>query len=50
MVPGIDLSGVVSHHVDRASAGDDEVVLRRSWGVGEGHWGGMAEKKRQPKW
>ncbi|MGB5444598.1 MAG: MDR family oxidoreductase, partial [Psychromonas sp.] len=43
MVPGIDLAGqVVESKDDRYQAGD-QVVLT-GWGVGEGHWGGMAEK------
>ncbi|MGF1759665.1 oxidoreductase [Photobacterium sagamiensis] len=45
MVPGIDLTGhVVESSDDRYQAGD-QVVLT-GWGVGEGHWGGMAEKAR----
>lgn len=45
MVPGIDLTGrVVDSSDDRYQAGD-QVVLT-GWGVGEGHWGGMAEKAR----
>ena len=43
MVPGIDLSGVVSQSEDPRSKEGDEVVLT-GWGVGENHWGGMAEK------
>ena len=43
MVPGIDLSGVVSQSDDPRYKEGDEVVLT-GWGVGEGHWGGMAEK------
>ncbi|MEZ8699864.1 MULTISPECIES: MDR family oxidoreductase [Vibrio] len=43
MVPGIDLSGVVSQSDDPRYKAGDEVVLT-GWGVGEGHWGGMAEK------
>lgn len=43
MVPGIDLAGVVeeSRHPD-FKAGD--AVLLNGWGVGEGHWGGLAEQ------
>nr|WP_283777851.1 MDR family oxidoreductase [Sansalvadorimonas sp. 2012CJ34-2] len=45
MVPGIDFAGtVIESHDDRYQKGD-EVVLT-GWGVGEGHWGGMAEKAR----
>ncbi|WP_223508212.1 MULTISPECIES: MDR family oxidoreductase [unclassified Pseudomonas] len=45
MVPGIDLAGVVevSGHPDY-KVGDQ--VLLNGWGVGEGHWGGLAQKAR----
>ena len=45
MVPGIDLAGVVedSSHPDY-KAGD--AVLLNGWGVGEVHWGGLAQKAR----
>ena len=45
MVPGIDLVGVVeeSGHADYRVG--DSVVLN-GWGVGEGHWGGLAQKAR----
>ena len=45
MVPGIDLAGVVeaSDHPDY-QPGDR--VLLNGWGVGEGHWGGLAQKAR----
>lgn len=45
MVPGIDLVGVVeeSGHADYRVG--DRVVLN-GWGVGEGHWGGLAQKAR----
>ena len=45
MVPGIDLAGVVeeSRHPD-FKAGD--AVLLNGWGVGESHWGGLAEQAR----
>ncbi|RGP56567.1 MULTISPECIES: MDR family oxidoreductase [Halopseudomonas] len=45
MVPGIDLAGVVeaSNH-DRYKVGDR--VLLNGWGVGETHWGGLAQKAR----
>lgn len=43
MVPGIDLAGVVSQSEDPRYKEGDEVVLT-GWGVGENHWGGMAEK------
>lgn len=45
MVPGIDLVGVVeeSNH-PKYRAGDS--VLLNGWGVGEAHWGGLAQKAR----
>jgi acrylyl-CoA reductase (NADPH) len=45
MVPGIDLAGTVeaSSHPDYQPG--DAVVLN-GWGVGEGHWGGLAQKAR----
>lgn len=45
MVPGIDLVGTVEHssHADYR-VGDS--VLLNGWGVGEGHWGGLAQKAR----
>ncbi|RKR07667.1 acrylyl-CoA reductase (NADPH) [Kushneria sinocarnis] len=45
MVPGIDFAGTVesSEHPDYRS-GDN--VLLNGWGVGESHWGGLAEKAR----
>lgn len=45
MVPGIDLTGTVSESSDSRYQAGDKVVLT-GWGVGEGHWGGMAEKAR----
>ncbi|HET8882407.1 MAG TPA: MDR family oxidoreductase [Solimonas sp.] len=45
MVPGIDFAGVVeASSSDRFKVGD-RVVLN-GWGVGEGHWGGLAQKAR----
>ncbi len=45
MVPGIDLAGTVeSSHHPRYKAGDR--VLLNGWGVGEMHWGGLAQKAR----
>ncbi|MDV7209779.1 acrylyl-CoA reductase (NADPH) [Azotobacter beijerinckii] len=45
MVPGIDLAGMVE-----SSASPDfkpgDAVLLNGWGVGEGHWGGLAQKVR----
>ncbi|MCL7463298.1 MDR family oxidoreductase [Pseudomonas sp. NW5] len=45
MVPGIDLAGVVeeSSHPD-FQPGD--AVLLNGWGVGESHWGGLAQRAR----
>lgn len=45
MVPGIDLVGTVSSSdSDKFKAGDQ--VLLNGWGVGEKHWGGLAQKAR----
>ncbi|PRY71970.1 MULTISPECIES: acrylyl-CoA reductase (NADPH) [Halomonas] len=45
MVPGIDLAGTVeSSSTDAYRPGD--AVLLNGWGVGEKHWGGLAEKAR----
>ncbi|HMW23625.1 MAG TPA: MDR family oxidoreductase [Burkholderiaceae bacterium] len=50
MVPGIDFAGTVESSADPAFAVGDAVVLN-GWGVGEGHWGGLAERARVPgKW
>jgi acrylyl-CoA reductase (NADPH) len=43
MIPGIDLAGRVIESKDSRYKAGDNVVLT-GWGVGEGHWGGMAEK------
>ena len=45
MIPGIDLAGTVleSAHADWKAG--DKVVLN-GWGVGETHWGGLAQKAR----
>lgn len=45
MVPGIDLAGEVEHSDDPAHRVGDKVVLN-GWGVGEKHWGGLAQKAR----
>lgn len=45
MVPGIDLAGTVEHSASEAYAPGDAVLLN-GWGVGETHWGGLAEKAR----
>ena len=45
MVPGIDLAGTVAYSRDaRFKPGD--AVLLNGWGVGEGHWGGLAQRAR----
>lgn len=45
MVPGIDLAGVVSESSHADWKRGDRVLLN-GWGVGEGHWGGLAQKAR----
>lgn len=45
MVPGIDLVGKVLNSEDSRYQEGDSVVLT-GWGVGENHWGGMAQKAR----
>jgi len=45
MVPGIDLTGVVTASTHADWKAGDRVVLN-GWGVGEGHWGGLAQKAR----
>ena len=45
MVPGIDFAGTVLESSDaRYRVGD--AVLLNGWGVGETHWGGLAQKAR----
>jgi len=45
MIPGIDLAGVVqSSSHPRYKPGDK--VLLNGWGVGETHWGGLAQRAR----
>lgn len=45
MIPGVDLAGIVEHssHVDWKPG--DQVVLN-GWGIGETHWGGLAQRAR----
>jgi acrylyl-CoA reductase (NADPH) len=45
MVPGIDCAGVVEESGHPGIKAGDRVVLN-GWGVGEGHWGGLAQKTR----
>ncbi|MGL6172215.1 MAG: MDR family oxidoreductase [Vibrio sp.] len=50
MVPGIDLAGKVLSSQDARYQAGDQVILT-GWGVGENHWGGMAQKARlQADW
>ena len=45
MVPGIDLVGTVEHSTHPEHQVGDQVLLN-GWGVGEVHWGGLAQKAR----
>ncbi|WP_236794976.1 MDR family oxidoreductase [Amycolatopsis sp. GM8] len=45
MVPGIDLAGVVEHSDSPAYAPGDRVLVN-GWGIGESHWGGLAQRAR----
>jgi acrylyl-CoA reductase (NADPH) len=45
MVPGIDLVGTVEESSHPSYRVGDAVLLN-GWGVGEGHWGGLAQKAR----
>ena len=45
MVPGIDLAGTVRESTSTEWKAGDKVVLN-GWGVGEGHWGGLAQVAR----
>lgn len=45
MVPGIDLAGTVEHSTHPDWKPGDTVVLN-GWGIGESHWGGLAQKAR----
>ncbi|MCG7983022.1 MAG: oxidoreductase [Candidatus Thiodiazotropha lotti] len=45
MVPGIDLVGTVSSSTHGEYQPGDQVILN-GWGVGENHWGGLAQKAR----
>jgi acrylyl-CoA reductase (NADPH) len=50
MVPGIDFAGVVETSTSDAWRAGERVLLN-GWGVGEGHWGGLAQKARvNPAW
>ena len=45
MVPGIDFSGVVEES-DHEDFSPGTAVVLNGWGVGEVHWGGLAQKAR----
>jgi len=45
MVPGIDLAGVVERSEHPGWAAGDKVLLN-GWGIGESHWGGLAQQAR----
>jgi acrylyl-CoA reductase (NADPH) len=45
MVPGIDLAGIVRASSNPEWKAGDRVILN-GWGVGETHWGGLAQKAR----
>ncbi|WP_434514051.1 MDR family oxidoreductase [Dechloromonas sp. ARDL1] len=45
MVPGIDIAGTVEASANPDYKAGDRVVLN-GWGVGETHWGGLAQKAR----
>lgn len=47
MVPGIDFAGTVLSSDSESVKVGDRVVLN-GWGVGEQHWGGLAERARVP--
>jgi acrylyl-CoA reductase (NADPH) len=50
LVPGIDLAGRVLDSRDPAWKAGDRVVVN-GWGLGETHWGGLAQKARlQAAW
>jgi acrylyl-CoA reductase (NADPH) len=45
MVPGIDLAGTVESSTHAGWRPGEKVVLN-GWGVGESHWGGLAQRAR----
>lgn len=47
MVPGIDLAGTVVSSLNPAFNAGDQVLLN-GWGVGEKHWGGLAQRAAVP--
>jgi acrylyl-CoA reductase (NADPH) len=50
MIPGVDLAGTVEQSSNPDFKSGDQVLLN-GWGVGEGHWGGLAQMARlEGKW
>jgi acrylyl-CoA reductase (NADPH) len=50
MIPGVDLAGTVEQSSNPDFKPGDQVLLN-GWGVGEGHWGGLAQMARlDGKW
>jgi acrylyl-CoA reductase (NADPH) len=45
LVPGIDLAGIVEHSTHADWNPGDRVVVN-GWGLGETHWGGLAQRAR----
>ncbi|HET6788178.1 MAG TPA: alcohol dehydrogenase catalytic domain-containing protein, partial [Aquabacterium sp.] len=45
LVPGIDLVGTVEHS-EHPEVRVGEAVVLNGWGVGETHWGGLAQRAR----
>ncbi|MEU8896066.1 MDR family oxidoreductase [Nocardia sp. NPDC048505] len=45
MIPGIDLAGIVTASTHADWSPGDRAVLN-GWGVGESHWGGLAQRAR----
>ena len=45
MIPGIDFAGTVTESTHPNWKAGDKVILN-GWGVGEVHWGGLAQKAR----
>ena len=45
MVPGIDFAGTVVDSADERFTAGDKVLLN-GWGVGETHWGGLAQRAK----
>jgi acrylyl-CoA reductase (NADPH) len=45
MVPGIDFCGVVASSEDPEWKPGDKVIVN-GWGIGENHWGGLAQRAR----